>query len=205
MVTDNRVVMELVQTSVSISSQHYKDVYNNYMQPILLSQPGMLLALAGVVIPGSDETGSQEHDTKVLSLVVWESVSAHVAFASGDAAIPFFEASKPLMNAPPSIEHYHIDGLQPPAFGSHYARVLKASSASGKELLARIQERYAAIEGIEMTVLSDCLEDASQTALILFGSSDRFEAAADVTSEDIKSFTVMWYSRGVKNADELLE
>ncbi|KAL7791853.1 hypothetical protein V8C37DRAFT_381550 [Trichoderma ceciliae] len=200
--TNSKVVAELVETSISIPSQQYKDVYNKSMQPILLAQPGIVLAMAGVIIAGTDQVETQEDSATVISLVIWENVEAHIAFVTGDAAIPFFEASKPLMSAPPSIEHYEIGGLQSPAFESRYAHVMKASSANDKELLAKIHEKHAAAQGTGMTVLSECVEDASQRTLILFSNSDEFEAAADAAGGDanIRSYTVMWYSGGMKSA-----
>ncbi|KAM0264917.1 hypothetical protein ACHAQJ_000433 [Trichoderma viride] len=200
--TNGKVVAELVQTRISISPQQYQDIYNKFLQPILLAQPGMVLAMAGVVTPenGQEET-REDGSASVLSLVIWENVDAHVAFVTGEAAVPFFEASTPAMIEPPSVEHYEIDGLQPPAFESHYAHILKASSANDKGLLAKLYDKHAAAEGADMAVLSDCVEDTSKKTLILFSNSDNFEAAAVDGSTDIKSYKTIWYSRAMKGTD----
>jgi heme-degrading monooxygenase HmoA len=188
---NDKVVAELVQTRISISAQQYKDVYNKFLRPILLAQPGMILAMAGVIAleNGQAET-QQDGSATVLSLVIWKNVDAHIAFVSGEAAIPFFEAATPTMAAPPSVEHYDIDGL-------------KASSANDKGLLAKLHERHAATEGPETAVISECVEDTSKKTLILFSNSDNFEAAADLTSgnTNIESYKVTWYSRDRKGTD----
>ncbi|KAL7946729.1 hypothetical protein V8C42DRAFT_318659 [Trichoderma barbatum] len=194
MASNTNVVAELVYTSISVPSQHYKDVYRSTIQPILQAQPGFILAMGGVI------TTDAEDSAKVVSLVNWESVEAHVAFISGPAAFPFFEASKPMMSAMPAIEHYGVSVLQKPALESRYTRLLKASNDSDKELLAKIHEKHVTSEGADMATISDCVEDASLRTLILFSNSDTFEAVADASSgTDIQSTTIEWYARGVKS------
>lgn len=194
--------MELVYTSINVSSQQYKDVYGSTLQPILLAQPGLVLDMAGVITTDTDQQETQESD-KVISLVIWKSVDAHMAFIAGPAAIPFFEASKPLMSTAPLVEHYETSVLQPPAVESRYTRLLKAYNDNDKELLAKIHEKHAATEGAEMAASSDSVEDASQRTLILFSNSNKFEAAADASNGNttIKSTTIEWYSRGFRSEE----
>ncbi|UKZ79181.1 hypothetical protein TrVFT333_006931 [Trichoderma virens FT-333] len=139
--SSTKVVGELVYTSLSVPPQQYQEVYRNTLQPILLAQPGLLLALGGVVTAGTDNQSAT-----VVSLVNWESVDAHMAFISGPAAIPFFGASKPLISAMPSVEHYGISVLKTPAVESRHTLLLKATDDNDKELLAKIHEKHTAAE-----------------------------------------------------------
>ncbi|KAK4059065.1 hypothetical protein Trihar35433_11235 [Trichoderma harzianum] len=191
----NTIVGELVYTSLSVPHEQYQDVYRSTLEPILLARPGLILAMAGVVTTSTDQ-----QSPNVVSLVNWESVDAHVAFIAGPAAKPFFEASMPLMSAAPTVEHYGINVLRTPAVESRYTSLLKATNEKDRELLAKIHEKHVAIEGTDMAAISDCVEDASLRTLILFSNSDKFEAAADVTSggTSIKSFTIEWYARGAR-------
>ncbi|PON23763.1 hypothetical protein TGAM01_v207410 [Trichoderma gamsii] len=196
---NDKVVAELVQTRISVSPDQYKDVYNQKMHPILMAQPGMIATMAGVVTSENDQDSTKQADgATVLSLVIWKNVDSHIGFITGKAAGPFFEASMPLMRDPPSVEHYEVDGLQPSAFHSHYAQVLKASSANSKELLESVFQRHVATEGENKVLFSDCTEDASKKALVLFSDSDQFEATAGVLDKGtgIGKYDVKWYSRG---------
>lgn len=164
-----------------------------------MAQPGMIATMAGVITSENGQDSTQQEDgATVLSLVIWKNVDAHVAFVTGPAAGPFFEASMPLMREPPSIEHYEVDGLQQSALNSHYAQILKASSADNKELLANVFKRHAATEGADMALFSDCTEDTSKKVLVLFSSSDEFEAAGRVVDKGtgIEQYSIEWYSRG---------
>ncbi|KAL7905370.1 hypothetical protein GGI35DRAFT_460552 [Trichoderma velutinum] len=196
MASNTTIVGELVYTSLSVPPKQYQDVYRSVLEPILMARPGLILAMAGVVTASTDQPSAT-----VVSLVNWESVDAHMAFIAGPAAKPFFEASMPLMSAAPTVEHYGISVLQSPAVESRYTRLLKATNESDKELLAKIYEQHVATEGADMAAISDCAEDASLRTLILFSNSDKFEAAADVSNggTSLKSFTVEWYARGVRN------
>lgn len=197
--TNDKVVAELVQTCISVSPEQYKDVYNKRMHPILMAQPGMIATMAGVITSESSQDATKQADgATVLSLVIWKNVDSHIGFVTGPAAGPFFEASMPLMREPPSVEHYEVDGLQPSAFHSHYAQILKASSANSKELLASVFQRHVINEGENKVLLSDCSEDTSKKALVLFSDSDQFEATSDVLDKEtgIEKYDVKWYSRG---------
>ncbi|KAL7935565.1 hypothetical protein V8C35DRAFT_297683 [Trichoderma chlorosporum] len=196
MSSNAKIVAELVYTSIAVSPQQYQHVYRSTMQPILLAQPGLILAMGGVITASTDNQSAA-----VVSLVNWESADAHVAFIAGPAAVPFFEASGPLMSGMPFIEHYGISVLQTPAVESLYTRLLKATNDSDKELLAKIHDKHTAAEGADMAAVSDCVEDASLRTLILFSNSDKFEAAADVLngSTKIQSISIEWYSRGLKS------
>ncbi|OTA04646.1 hypothetical protein A9Z42_0052640 [Trichoderma parareesei] len=189
----NNLVAELVYTGFSVPPEQYKDVYRTTLEPILLSQPGIISAMGGIITTGTESATA-------ISLVIWESVDAHVAFISGPAAFPFFEASKPLMSGPPAVEHYRIGGLQTRAVQSRFSQLLKASNNEDKEKLAKILDKCVAAEGSETAVISNCEEDASLRTLILFNSSDRFEATVDALDRNtsIKTCTVEWYSRGMK-------
>ncbi|TFB05562.1 hypothetical protein CCMA1212_001568 [Trichoderma ghanense] len=193
MATDT-LVAELVYTSLSVPPEQYKDVYRTTLETILLAQPGLKSAMGGVITTGT------ERDT-AISLVIWKSVDAHVAFISGPAAVPFFAASKPLMSGPPSVEHYRISGLQTQAVESRYSRLLKASGDEDKEQFAKLREKHVEAEGAQMAVMSDCMEDASVRTLILFSNSDKFQETVDALDGNmgIKSITIEWYSRGVKD------
>lgn len=200
---NDKVVAELVQTCISVSPDQYKDVYNKQMHPILMAQPGMIATMAGVITSESGQDSTQKEDSAtVLSLVIWKDVDSHIAFVTGLAAGPFFEAALPLMRATPSVEHYEVNGLQPSAFNSSYAQILKASSASNKELLANAFKRHATIEGAEMALFSDCTEDLSKTALILFGNCEQFEAVGDIMDKGarIEQYNIEWYSRGTTSS-----
>lgn len=190
----NDLVAELVYTSLSVSPEQYKDVYRTTLEPILLAQPGMKSAMGGVITSGA------ESDT-VISLVIWENVDAHMAFISGPAAVPFFEASKPLMSGPPAVEHYRAGGLQPRAIQSRYSRLIKASNDEDKEQLVGILKKHVEAGGDQMAVIGDCTEDASLRTLILFSDSNRFGETVGVLDEttSVESFAIEWYSRGVKN------
>lgn len=199
---NDKVVAELVQTCISVSLNQYKDVYNKQIHPILMAQPGMIAAMAGVITSVSGQDSTQKEDgATVLSLVIWENVHSHIDFVTGPAAGPFFDAALPLMRETPSVEHYEVDGLQPAAFNSIYAQILKASSASDKEFLASIFKRHATIEGSEMALFSDCTEDSSKKALILFGNSEQFEAAGDIMDRGtrIERYNIEWHSRETKS------
>lgn len=201
--TNDKVVGELVQTRISVSPDQYKDVYNNQMHPILMAQPGMIATMAGVITSENSQDSTQKEDgATVLSLVIWKNVDSHIAFVSGPAAGPFFEASMPLMRAPPSVEHYEVEGLQLSAFNSHYAQILKASSANNKELLANVLKRHVTAEGTDMALFSDCSEDMAKKALVLFSNSGQFEAAGSVVDEGtgIEQYNIEWYSRGIKSS-----
>ncbi|KAL7819107.1 hypothetical protein V8C26DRAFT_427919 [Trichoderma gracile] len=189
----NNLVAELVYTSLSVPPEQYKDVYRTTLEPILLAQPGLISAMGGGITTGTESA-------TVISLVIWESVDAHVAFISGPAAFPFFEASKPLMSGPPAFEHYKIGGLQTRAVQSQFSRLLKASNDKGKGQLATMLEKHVATEGAGMAVISDCVEDASLRTLILFYNADKFEATVEGLDRDtsIESLTIEWYSRGLK-------
>ncbi|KAL7967428.1 hypothetical protein HDV63DRAFT_382152 [Trichoderma sp. SZMC 28014] len=194
-----KLVAELVQTRISVSPEQYKDVYNKRMHPILMAQPGMIATMAGVITPTSSQDVTMQADgATVLSLVIWKDVDSHIGFVTGPAAGPFFEASMPLMREPPSVEHYEVDGLQPSAFHSHYTQVLKASSANCKEILASVFRQHVINEGENKVLFSDCTEDTSKKALVLFSDSDQFEATSGVLDKEteIEKYDVKWYSRG---------
>jgi hypothetical protein len=203
MTTSGKVVAELVQTRIRVSPAEYQDVYHKQMHPILMAQPGMIATMAGVVTSENEQDSTQhEKGATVLSLVIWKDVDSHVAFVTGPAAGPFFEASMPLMREPPSVEHYEVDGLYPSAFNSLCAQVLKASSANDKELLANVYKRHAAAEGEDMTLFSDCTEDTSKKALVLFSNSDQIEAVGGVADKGtgIEKYDIKWYSRGTTSS-----
>ncbi|KAL7917798.1 hypothetical protein ACQKWADRAFT_331605 [Trichoderma austrokoningii] len=198
--TNDKVVAELVQTRIKVSPDQYEDVYTRQMHSILMAQPGMIATMAGVVTSenGQDST-QQESSATVLSLVIWKDVNSHVAFVTGPAAGPFFEALMPLMREPPSVEHYEVDGLQSSAFNSQYAQVLKASSSSNKELLENLFKRH----GEDMALFSDCTEDISKKALVLFNNFNQFEAAVGVVDKEagIEQYNIEWYSRGTTSSN----
>lgn len=200
---NDKVVAELVQTPIKVTPEQYKDVYNKRMHPILMAQPGMIATMAGVIISENGQDSKKQADgATVLSLVIWKNVDSHVGFVTGPAAGPFFAASMPLMREPPSVEHYDVDGLQPSAFNSHFAQVLKASSATNKELLASVFKRHATTEGAEMALFSDCTEDTSKKVLVLFSDSDQFEATCGVVDKGagIEHYKIEWYSRGTTSS-----
>lgn len=203
--TNDKVVTELVQTRISVSPDQYKDVYNKQMHPILMAQPGMIATMAGLITAenGQDSTNQADGAT-VLSLVIWKNVDSHIGFVTGPAAGPFFQASMPLMREPPSVEHYEVDGLGLSAFQSHYAQVLKASSANSQELLAGVFKTHVTTEGEGMALLSDCTEDTSKKTLVLFGDSDQFEATGGVMDKgvEIEQYNIEWYSRGTTGFHE---
>ncbi|KAM0513436.1 hypothetical protein ACHAPE_007900 [Trichoderma viride] len=196
---NDKVVAELVQTRISVPPDQYKDVYNKQMHPILMAQPGMIATLAGVITSENDQDSTKQADgATVLSLVIWKNVDSHIGFVTGPAAGPFFGASMPLMREPPSVEHYEVDGLQLSAFHSHYAQILKASSANSKEILASVFQRHVTAEGENKVLFSDCTEDMSKKVLVLFSDSDQFEATGDVLYKGtgIEKYDIKWYSRG---------
>jgi hypothetical protein len=200
---NEKVVAELVQTRISVSPDQYKDVYNKQMHPILMAQPGMIATMAGVITSENDQDSTKQADgATVLSLVIWKNVDSHISFVTGPAAGPFFQASMPLMREPPSVEHYEVDGLQSSAFHSHYAQVLKASSANSKEILASVFQRHVTAEGENKVLFSDCTEDMSKKVLVLFSDSDQFEATGDVLDKGtgIEKYGIKWYSRGTTSS-----
>ncbi|EGR50412.1 uncharacterized protein TRIREDRAFT_105524 [Trichoderma reesei QM6a] len=159
----NNLVAELVYTSLSVPPERYKDVYRTTLEPILLAQPGLISAMGGIITTGTESATA-------ISLVVWESVDAHVAFISGPAAFPFFEASKPLMSGPPAVEHYRIGGLQTRAVQSRFSRLLKASDNEDKEKLAKILDKCVAAEGSETAVISNSRTGLRRLLMLWIGT-----------------------------------
>ncbi|KAL6890883.1 hypothetical protein GGI43DRAFT_415043 [Trichoderma evansii] len=201
--TNNKVVAVLVQTRISVSVDQYKDVYNKQMHPIVMAQPGMIATMAGVITSENGQDPQQtEGGATVLSLVIWKDMESHVAFITGPAAGPFFGALMPLMREPPSVEHYGVDGLQSSAFSSHYAQILKASSADNKQLLANVLKTHTTTEGEDKALFSDCKEDTSKKALVLFSNSDKFEAAGGSVNKGmgIEQCNIEWYARGTNSS-----
>lgn len=200
---NNKVVAELVQTRISVSIDQYKDVYINQMHPIVMAQPGMIATMAGVIASENGQDSTQkEGGATVLSLVIWKDMESHVSFITGPAAGPFFGVSGPLMREPPSVEHYKVDGLQSSAINSHYAQILKASSADNKELLANVLKTHTATQGEEMSLFSDCKEDTTKKTLVLFSNSNQFEAAGSITDKgtETEQYNIEWYARGTNSS-----
>ena len=198
------VITELVQIPLRVPYKDFIDVFVPELEPILLSQPGLISVMTGHIIGAqmTDDDGNY-----AVSLTQWESMEAHSAFLASPSAGPFFQRLQPLITGPPNVEHYRWGRFKLSALASRYVHVRKSSGRDDSlaELKA-MSERHTVVNGQEAVAIGSCMEADSQIGLVLFANLPLFNTVADArTSEHgTGSFTVFLARSEVKKVPQSL-
>ncbi|KAH7022043.1 hypothetical protein EDB80DRAFT_769097 [Ilyonectria destructans] len=200
MASTNGPATELVQIPLAVPFSEFLSVFSQHLEPVLLAQPGLRSIMTGVTIPAKD--GEQLF---AVSLTQWDSIEAHEAFSNSPDAGPFFEKVQPLTTGPPTVEHYYLGTVDPSVYQSRYGLVLKFSVLDGQIQTAAYQE-HVSTQGKAAALMGNCVELQSQSASVLFGDGQAFEAARGVwdSNELASFFTVRWHRIGTKKISPAL-